>query len=63
MSETLPCSDSPPSNSRVAAVKVSLADGQTPSATRATTNVLVDDVDVDLRPGIGDTTEEPLMRH
>lgn len=63
LSATLPSSSSVPLAARVVARKVSLPADQSPSATSATTIVLVDDCDVDLRPGIGDATEEPLMRH
>nr|CAD7264806.1 unnamed protein product [Timema shepardi] len=43
--------------------KVSLPADQSPSATSATTVVLIDDLDVELRHGIHDITYVPLMRH
>ena len=63
LSATLPSSSSVPLAARVVARKISLPADQSPSAASATTIILVDDIDVDLRPGIGDATEEPLMRH
>ncbi|XP_069672503.1 protein dispatched [Periplaneta americana] len=63
LSATLPSSTSAPLAARVSARKVSLPADQSPSAASATTIVLVDDGDVDSRPGVGDMTEEPLMRH
>jgi len=63
LSATLPSSASVPLASCVTTRKVSLPADQSPSAASATTIVLVDDGDVDSRPGIGDATEEPLMKH